>query len=252
MRANKSRAHAGEIRGTYLRTKQPVNNHRDGNNEQHRLHECGGMSARGGTARPRARIANQSASMDGGPWSRSPASSNGRERPAPGWSCRANPNWNRVRPLRADKQMSRGEILNRDESGWNQKHKRAGHPHDHARATLVAESGGSEQPRRFQIPGIEHMVGEREDGGQRGVQQIGGEQIDRHRPERPLRPAGERANDGPPKEERRAEETAVLDLVPCGRAEGEFKRRRHVPGTERQCHHNPAIQWKRNRVRNPA
>src|SRR5260370_18210530 len=33
------RQHPGEIGGTDLRTKQSVNNHGDGNNEQHRLHE---------------------------------------------------------------------------------------------------------------------------------------------------------------------------------------------------------------------
>jgi len=85
------------------------------------------------------------------------------------------------------------------------------------------------------------MVREGENGGQGSIQQIRREQVKGHRPKRPLRPTGERANYGPPKEQRSPQETDVLDLVPGGRAEREIERRRHVPGTERYRHEKPAI-----------
>src|SRR6266567_393755 len=86
------------------------------------------------------------------------------------------------------------------------------------------------------------MLRKGQNGGQGGVQQICRKKIKGHRPKRPLRTAGERANDGPPKEERRPKEARVLDLVPCRRAKCEIERHRHVPGTERYRHEKPAIQ----------
>src|SRR6266699_1405445 len=122
--------------------------------------------------------------------------------------------------------------MNRDESGWNQEHKRARYPHNHTRAALVAESGCPEKAGCFQIRLVEHMVGEGEDGGQRGVQQIGSEEINRNAPDGPLRTAWIRANDRPPKQERSTKETGVLDFMPSGCAERETKRRRRMPGNE--------------------
>src|SRR5207248_10883447 len=52
--------------------------------------------------------------------------------------------------------------------------------------------------------------------GERRVQQIRREQVKGHGPERPLRTAGEGANDGPPKEEPGAEKTGVLEFMQAG------------------------------------
>src|SRR6266704_94015 len=86
------------------------------------------------------------------------------------------------------------------------------------------------------------MVREGKNCRERGVQQIGREQVKRHRPERPLRTTRKGANYRPPKEEPGAKETGVLHFVPTGRAEREIERRRHVPDTERHRHDKPAIQ----------
>src|SRR5262245_39063506 len=96
------------------------------------------------------------------------------------------------------------------------------------------------------------MVREREDGRQRGVQQIGCQQIKGHGPQRPVRPARKWSNDRPPKEERRSKETSMLELVPKRRAQCQVESRRHMPRTERYCHHHPAIKRLRYRVPNPA
>ena len=90
------------------------------------------------------------------------------------------------------------------------------------------------------------MVGKGDDGAERGVQQIRRQQINWHRPQRPSRLAGERANHGPPEQERRPKETSVLDFVPCARAEREIKRGRRMPGTERHRHDHPATKLMRH------
>jgi hypothetical protein len=87
---------------------------------------------------------------------------------------------------RADKGTGGRQILNRDQGGGDEIDEGTGDPHDDAGGDLIAESCRAEEARDDLISGVKGVLGKGKDGGQNGVENVRGQEIERNAPERPI------------------------------------------------------------------
>ena len=116
-----------------------------------------------------------------------------------------------------------------DHEERHQVRQRAGHPHQDSGRRLIVERGQVPQPWPLDVVGIERPIGERQHGGQQRVLHVGQDQVRDQQPGRPSRPARVRPDDRIPEQQRRAEETDVLQVVPAVRCQRQLVDRREVP-----------------------
>ena len=93
---------------------------------------------------------------------------------------------------------------------------RAEHPHQRAGCCLVVECGETEDSRSVGIAGIDHSAGKGQKSGQRGIHEIGADEVRQQGPARTMAHAGPWLDHRKPEEQRGAEEAGVFHFVPAG------------------------------------
>ena len=90
---------------------------------------------------------------------------------------------------------------------------RAGNPHDEPGQLLVSDRRDRPNAPHFQVIGIQHMIGENEDGRQHRALHAGKDQIGQHHPARTVDARRIRQHDRIPEQQRGVEKAGVLQIV---------------------------------------
>ena len=119
-------------------------------------------------------------------------------------------------------------------------------PHQQTRERLLVEHRERAESRHGFVAGVEHAIREHEERRQRGVLEIGKEEIGQHRPARPARARRPGLHHRPPEEQAGDEETGVFRRVPRGYAQREFVGGGNVPAPGRRDDRERAAQRMRD------
>ena len=136
---------------------------------------------------------------------------------------------------------------------------KASDPATHMNAPAATWSSSADTPKRrgaSEYERIQHTIRKGQDCGERGVLQVGDQQVRDHCPARPLRAAGPWQDDRPPEHQRGEKEACVFHLVPELRAQSQFVQARDVPREHDQAHEQaprkPDLRPYARSVRQPA
>ena len=104
---------------------------------------------------------------------------------------------------------------------------------------LVGEGLDSEWVRVDRVERVDGAIAEGEEGGERSVDDIGGDEIEKDAPAMRRTRGRPGANEAPPEEQRGAEETDVFEVVPVLMLEGEVISNGDMPAEECDIHRKP-------------